>query len=101
MSSVKVIDMTGPQVRVLSNYGEMKQQHTRPNAGLQETEENKRFLPVLLDNIDLLVEQTEQEILLCDKRSEVLGIGCTVLSCTEILLTYSSEFTCRQICMYA
>ena len=93
MSSVKVIDMTGPQVRVLNNYGEMKQQHTRPDAGLQEAEENKRFLPVLLDNIDLLVEQTEQEILLCDKRLVLLGFGCTILSCTEMLLSYSSEFT--------
>jgi tuftelin-interacting protein 11 len=68
VSGVKVIDMTGPQVRVLNNYSEMSQQHTRPDMASQPSDEGKCFLPVLLNNMDLLVEQTEQEILLVDKR---------------------------------
>ena len=70
--------MTGPQVRVLNNYSEMSQQHTRPDMASQPSDEGKCFLPVLLNNMDLLVEQTEQEILLVDKRcvQYVNGILC-------------------------
>ena len=66
--AVKVIDMTGPKVRVLGSYQEMHHQHSRPDVLPAPTERAKEFLPELQENLKLLVEQTEQDILQNDKR---------------------------------
>ena len=66
--SVKVIDMTGPEVRVLNSYNQIHRQHAQPDAVTAVQEKSNEFLPELLHNIALLVEQTEQEILMSDKK---------------------------------
>eukprot|EP00731_Ephydatia_muelleri_P015724 Em0009g148a len=65
-TSVKVIDMTGPQKRVLSSYEEIHERHTVPDSAFQP-EDSKVFLPELLHNITLLVEKTENDILQSDR----------------------------------
>ncbi|GAB6023942.1 Tuftelin-interacting protein 11 [Chamberlinius hualienensis] len=66
LSKVKVIDMTGPEQRVLSGYHAIHSQHSKP----QESEVDKgsktsqQFaLPELMHNLNLLVDMTEQQIL--------------------------------------
>lgn len=66
--SVKVIDMTGPEVRVLNSYNQIHRQHAQPDAVSAVPERPNEFLPELLHNVGLLVEQTEQEILMSDKK---------------------------------
>ena len=66
--SVKVIDMTGPEVRVLNSYDQIHRQHAQPDAVSAVPEGSKEFLPELLHNTALLVEQTEQEILMSDRK---------------------------------
>ena len=66
--SVKVIDMTGPEVRVLNSYNQIHRQHAQPSAVSGVPERSNEFLPELLHNIALLVEQTEQEILMSDRK---------------------------------
>ena len=65
-TSVKVIDMTGPQKRVLTSYEEIHERHTIPDSASQP-EDSKVFLPELLHNITLLVEKTENDILQNDR----------------------------------
>lgn len=64
MSKVKVIDMTGPQQRVLSGYHAISRQQ-RPSDEW-ETRKEMKFsnfaLPELLHNLNLLVDMCEQVI---------------------------------------
>lgn len=71
LSKVKVIDMTGPEQRVLSGYHELHQQHSRPDE--REEIELKRAVgsqfsvPELTNNLELLVNMTEQQIVQNDR----------------------------------
>ena len=98
---VKVIDMTGPQKRVLTGYDEIHNRHTHPEEASQEgvcacvcsccflpsvppslppslphylplpcegAPKKNMFLPELLHNIQLLVDQTEADIIRTDRR---------------------------------
>lgn len=68
-SGVKVIDMTGPQKRVLSGYDEIHNRHAKPNEKSQEgVPKSKLFMPELLHNVQLLVDQTEQDIVQTDRK---------------------------------
>ncbi|XP_064489812.1 tuftelin-interacting protein 11-like isoform X2 [Ornithodoros turicata] len=71
LSKVKVIDMTGPEQRVLSGYHELHQQHTRPEE--EDAPDVARSIganfsvPELSHNLDLLVDMTEQRIMQNDR----------------------------------
>jgi tuftelin-interacting protein 11 len=74
MSKVTVIDMTGPEKRVLSGY------HALGQAKVEESEiyetkaakELKNFqLPELMHNLNLIVEMCEQEIIGIDKKQRL------------------------------
>ena len=67
VGGVKVIDMTGPEKRVLSGYEEIHSRHTKPGDKSTQLKEDI-FLPELLHNVELLVEKTEQEIVQTEKR---------------------------------
>ncbi|XP_059486517.1 septin-interacting protein 1 [Neocloeon triangulifer] len=68
LSKVKVIDMTGPEQRVLSGYHAIAGQH-RPTDDDVPKEELVHFnLPELMHNLDLLVTMCEQDILENDRR---------------------------------
>ncbi|XP_077493306.1 septin interacting protein 1 isoform X1 [Amblyomma americanum] len=74
LSKVKVIDMTGPEQRVLSGYHELHQQHSRPDE--REEIELKRAVgshfsvPELTNNLELLVDMTEQRIVQNDREAK-------------------------------
>ncbi|CAL1280519.1 unnamed protein product [Larinioides sclopetarius] len=74
LSSVKVIDMTGPEQRVLSGYHQIHQQHSKPPE--QEAEESKAskgehfFLPELEHNLKLLKDDEKQKIIRCDRQKQ-------------------------------
>ncbi|KAL0268830.1 UNVERIFIED_CONTAM: hypothetical protein PYX00_010643 [Menopon gallinae] len=70
LSKVKVIDMTGPQQRVLSGYHAISRQQ-RPSDEW-ETRKEMKFanfaLPELLHNLNLLVDMCEQDIIQNDRK---------------------------------
>ena len=62
--------MTGPQKRVLSSYEEIHDRHSRPDESRPSSSrdlQQKMFLRELQENIQLLVERTENEILHNDR----------------------------------
>ncbi|OQR74422.1 tuftelin-interacting protein 11-like [Tropilaelaps mercedesae] len=60
---VKVIDMTGPEQRVLSGYHQLSQQHHRPDEEPTSKGPQGNFsLPELEDNLDVLIETCENDI---------------------------------------
>lgn len=73
LSKVKVIDMTGPEQRVLSGYHELHQQHSKPEeadeaADVAQHSVGSNFaVPELSHNLDLLVDMTEQRIMQNDR----------------------------------
>ncbi|KAG1687952.1 Tuftelin-interacting protein 11 [Nymphon striatum] len=69
----KIIDMTGPQQRVLSGYQSLQHQHMKPDTS-NSTEKNTVLpqknvfeMPSLLYNIDMLIDMSEQEIIKNDR----------------------------------
>ncbi|KAK6619473.1 hypothetical protein RUM43_012230 [Polyplax serrata] len=75
MSKVKVIDMTGPQQRVLSGYHAISRQQ-RPSDEW-ETRKEMKFsnfaLPELLHNLNLLVDMCEQDIIENDRKNKYVS----------------------------
>ncbi|XP_022257419.1 tuftelin-interacting protein 11-like, partial [Limulus polyphemus] len=72
LSRVKVIDMTGPEQRILSGYHQIHQQHTKPEEKEEPVDTRKGrghhfSLPELTHNLDLLVNIVEQTILNNDR----------------------------------
>lgn len=68
--NVKVVDMTGPETKVLQGYGSLGSQHIKPdNQGLQveEDEEQAFAFPELVYNLNLLVDLAESEIIKIDR----------------------------------
>ncbi|XP_033107854.1 tuftelin-interacting protein 11-like isoform X2 [Anneissia japonica] len=65
ITGVKVIDMTGPEQRVLDGYGQIGQQHDRPEDTFDSLANDERAfeMPELQHNIDLLVDMAEQQII--------------------------------------
>ncbi|XP_022103603.1 tuftelin-interacting protein 11-like isoform X2 [Acanthaster planci] len=71
-SGVKVIDMTGPEQRVMSGYSHLGKQHDKPSERLEvEGPEGKKSafeMPELEHNLQLLVEMAEQQIIQHDRQ---------------------------------
>ncbi|XP_044753287.1 septin-interacting protein 1 [Coccinella septempunctata] len=73
LSKVKVIDMTGPQQRILSGYHALS--GLRPPPGVEHFEDvihkkcSNFALPEIQHNVDLLVDMTEQEIIHLDRKN--------------------------------
>ena len=65
----KVIDMTGPEQRVLSGYHQIAQQHHRPEDDLKGSQGNFT-LPELEDNLDVLIKACESDIKRSTRRIE-------------------------------
>ena len=65
----KVIDMTGPEQRVLSGYHQIAQQHHRPEGDLKGSQGNFT-LPELEDNLDVLIKACESDIKRSTRRVE-------------------------------
>ncbi|XP_070505533.1 septin-interacting protein 1 [Chironomus tepperi] len=71
LSKVTVIDMTGPEKRVLSGYHALNQMKVADDDHLIETKQPdlKHFqLPELMHNLTLIVNMCEQDIISNDKR---------------------------------
>ncbi|XP_063699786.1 septin-interacting protein 1-like [Culicoides brevitarsis] len=66
MSKVTVIDMTGPEKRVLSGYHALGQAKHEDDIERKETQ--NFALPELMHNLNLLVDMSEQEIIAHDRR---------------------------------
>ena len=71
-SKIKVIDMTGKEQRVLHGYealSQMSKMAKQGDAGNSNNNKPKNFdLPELVHNIDMLIDMTEEKILLTDKK---------------------------------
>ncbi|KAH8377626.1 hypothetical protein KR093_006322 [Drosophila rubida] len=74
LGNVPVIDMTGPERRVLSGYHALAQNKVTPEESLYEAQDEPRTtpssvfsMPELTHNVQLLVSQCEQEIIAIDK----------------------------------
>ncbi len=70
-SKVKVIDMTGPEKKVLAGYGAIGQQHDRPDEEEDVSLEGakKAFeMQELEHNLQLLVDMSEQRIIQHDRQ---------------------------------
>ncbi|XP_001842208.2 septin-interacting protein 1 [Culex quinquefasciatus] len=71
MSQVKVIDMTGPESRVLSGYhalGQAKVADEDLYDGKPTKETSNFALPELMHNLNLIVDYCEQDIIAIDKQ---------------------------------
>ncbi|XP_031564669.1 tuftelin-interacting protein 11-like [Actinia tenebrosa] len=70
-SKVKVVDMTGPEAKILTGYGSLSQQHAKPGeipaTTTVEEAEAAFAMPELMYNLNLLVDMTETEIVQIDK----------------------------------
>ncbi|KAH8262818.1 hypothetical protein KR044_000592 [Drosophila immigrans] len=74
LGNVPVIDMTGPERRVLSGYHALAQNKITPEETLYEAQDELKSAPIsvfsmpeLTHNVQLLVSQCEQEIIAIDK----------------------------------
>ncbi|EDW54403.1 septin-interacting protein 1 [Drosophila sechellia] len=76
LGNVRVIDMTGPERRVLSGYHALGQAKITPEETLYETEATEKgsappcvfAMPELTHNLQLLVSQCEQQIIAIDNQ---------------------------------
>lgn len=76
MSRVKVIDMTGPEKRVLSGYHAIGSGQQRPDETVLISDKKSKSnfaLPELQHNLDILVDMCEQDIIQNDRRNRHLG----------------------------
>ncbi|CAH1104934.1 unnamed protein product [Psylliodes chrysocephalus] len=75
LSKVKVIDMTGPQQRVLSGYHALSGLKAPPGVEHYEDVVHKKCsnfaLPEIQHNLDLLVDMCEQDIIKIDRNSRI------------------------------
>lgn len=70
-STGKVIDMTGPEQRVLAGYHQLAQQHHRPEEEVGTKGPQGNFsLPELEDNLDVLIKACESDIKRSTRRIE-------------------------------
>ncbi|KAG8035312.1 hypothetical protein G9C98_006758 [Cotesia typhae] len=75
ISRVKVIDMTGPEQRVLSGYHAIAGQH-RPDDSAAEFDKKSLTnfaLPELQHNLNLIVDMCEQDIIQNERKTRYLG----------------------------
>lgn len=97
MSKVKVIDMTGPEQRVLSGYHAIASSHQRPDDSAVVAVEKKTCknfaLPELTHNLNILVDQCEQEIIQNDRRKRYLGDRIVALDAEKKALTKAMTHT--------
>ncbi|KAK0075500.1 hypothetical protein PV325_006813 [Microctonus aethiopoides] len=76
MSKVKVIDMTGPQQRVLSGYHAIAGGQKRPDDSINDMDKRSLTnfsLPELQHNLNLIVDMCEQNIIQNDRRTRHLS----------------------------
>lgn len=76
MSRVKVIDMTGPEQRILSGYHAIAGGQQRPDETVVVTDKKSKVnfaLPELQHNLNLLVDMCEQDIIQNDRRTRHLS----------------------------
>lgn len=82
LSSVKVIDMTGPEQRILSGYHQIhQQQHSKPREEEEEEEEHQQpqktskgyhfSLPELEHNLKLLEDEEKSKIIRCERQKQI------------------------------
>jgi tuftelin-interacting protein 11 len=72
LSKVTVIDMTGPEKRVLSGYHALGQMKVGEEDEAKPATELKHFqLPELMHNLNLIVNMCEQDIIANDKRQKL------------------------------
>ncbi|KAJ1520703.1 hypothetical protein ONE63_003802 [Megalurothrips usitatus] len=99
LSKVKVIDMTGPQQRVLSGYHAISGPQ-RP-ADEWETRKEKKFtnfaLPELQHNLNLLVDMCEQDIIANDRKLRQSRDRVISLEQEEQVLSQKMEHEKKQI----
>lgn len=99
LSKVKVIDMTGPQQRVLSGYHAISGPQ-RP-ADEWETRKEKKFtnfaLPELQHNLNLLVDMCEQDIIANDRKLRIAKDRTISLEQEEQVLSQKMERETKQI----
>ena len=73
-NNVKIVDMTGPQTKVLQGYGALSLQHAKPDEpgkhpGVQTTKDEDKFdIPELVYNLNLLVDLAESDIIQTDRQ---------------------------------
>lgn len=75
MSRVKVIDMTGPEQRILSGYHAISGGQQRPDETVVVTDKKSKVnfaLPELQHNLNILVDMCEQDIVQNDRRTRHL-----------------------------
>lgn len=93
LSKVKVIDLTGPEQRILSGYHAIHQQHSKPTEQDDErtTKKYQNFaIPELTHNLNLLLDMTEQEIIRNDRqlrheRDQVINLRHEEEKLTQLL----------------
>ncbi|CAD1471179.1 unnamed protein product [Heterotrigona itama] len=76
MSRVKVIDMTGPEQRILSGYHAIAGGQQRPDENVVVTDKKSKInfaLPELQHNLNILVDMCEQDIIQNDRRTRHLS----------------------------
>lgn len=76
MSRVKVIDMTGPEQRILSGYHAIAGGQQRPDETVTVPDKKSKVnfaLPELQHNLNILVDMCEQDIIQNDRRTRHLG----------------------------
>ncbi|KAK3926472.1 Tuftelin-interacting protein 11 [Frankliniella fusca] len=99
LSKVKVIDMTGPQQRVLSGYHAISGPQ-RP-ADEWETRKEKKFtnfaLPELQHNLNLLVDMCEQDIIANDRKLRISRDRTVSLEQEEQVLSQKMDLEKKQI----
>ncbi|XP_076299208.1 septin interacting protein 1 [Lasioglossum baleicum] len=76
MSRVKVIDMTGPEQRILSGYHAIAGGQQRPDENVVITDKKSKVnfaLPELQHNLNILLDMCEQDIIQNDRRTRHLS----------------------------
>ncbi|XP_030760985.1 septin-interacting protein 1 isoform X2 [Sitophilus oryzae] len=90
LTKVKVIDMTGPQQRVLSGYHALSGLKAPPGVEHYEDVVHKKCqnfaLPEIQHNLDLLVDMCEQDIIRIDRTSRHNEDRVTALKQEEIMI---------------
>ncbi|XP_012287258.1 tuftelin-interacting protein 11 [Orussus abietinus] len=90
MTKVKVIDMTGPEQRVLSGYHAIASGQQRPDDTILPTDKKAKMnfsLPELQHNLNLLVDMCEQDIIQNDRRTRHLTDRMVALEAEKKNLT--------------
>ncbi|RMX42264.1 hypothetical protein pdam_00009851 [Pocillopora damicornis] len=71
-SKIKVVDMTGPETKILTGYGSIAQQHAKPGEVPPTTSvrdaEAAFSMPELTYNLNLLIDMAETDIIQTDRQ---------------------------------